>query len=291
MHLLLSDPARGYSQYRCCSNRLHSFNQALTEASRGVSIVSGALWNRLTARVVGADDTLRGRGALGECVQHGGPTSAGPSFDGAVGDAEHLGDLGAGEALHMMHDHGRAVLGPDVAQGYLDLPPAFRVERGLLGISVARRLREMGRLLVDLARPAARLFASEAQAGVDRHPVEPGRKGAVPPEALHVRPDIYPDLLARVLGVFHPEYAKRHPVHEGGMGVDQLRERLYVAAGGAGDQSPLFCTHRRSSSLSGKRRSRQVSIALHGLQDLAQQATGEFLAARVHDPVDPVSSR
>ena len=37
----------------------------------------------------------------------------------------------------MTQDHGCAVLGPDVAQGYLDLFPAFRVERGFLGISVA----------------------------------------------------------------------------------------------------------------------------------------------------------
>jgi hypothetical protein len=47
------------------------------------------------------------------------------------------------------------MLGPYVAKGYLDLFPALRVERGLLGISVtARRYREMRQFVVDLARPA-----------------------------------------------------------------------------------------------------------------------------------------
>src|SRR5215218_4352679 len=136
-------------------------------------------------------------------------------------------------ALHVTHDHGCAVLGPDVAEGCQDLPPAFGVECSLLGITVAAgRFGEMCRLLIDLARPAARLLALEAQAGVDRNPVEPGRKGAVSPEALHVRPDPHPDLLARVLGLLGPQHAKRHPAHQGRMGTDQLRERLDVAAGG-----------------------------------------------------------
>src|ERR687890_1104645 len=175
-------------------------------------------------------------------------------------------------------------------------------------------------LLVDLAPPAARLFAAEAQAGVDRDPIEPGRKGAVCPEALHVRPDPDPDLLARVLGLLAPQHAKRHPAHEGRVGVDQFRERVDVAAGGAGDQRPLFGAHRRFFSLeafrrqhgqpgyrtgvshgscrsigssiavSSKKRSRQVSIALHGLQYLTQQPAGEFLATRIDYPVDTASS-
>src|ERR687890_1144524 len=179
----------------------------------------------------------------------------------------------------------------------------------------------MRQLLVDLSRPAARLLAPEAQTGVDRDPVEPGRKGGISPEALHVRPDPDPDILARVLGLLPPQHAKRHPAHEGRVGADQLRERLDVAAGGAGDQRPLFGAHRRFSSLeafrgqhgqpgyrtgvshgscwsigssiavSSKKRSRQVSIALHGLQYLAQQSAGEFLAARIHYPIDPASSR
>src|SRR5829696_8450109 len=38
----------------------------------------------------------------------------------------------------------------------------------------------MRHLLVDLVRPAAPLFASDAKAGVEGDPVKPGRKGAVP---------------------------------------------------------------------------------------------------------------
>src|SRR5829696_4226233 len=145
MHLLLLDQAKGYSQYRCCSHRLHSFNPALTEGPGSARIVSGALWDRFPACLVGVDDPLCG--ALSQRGQHGGPSPAGPSFDRTVGDAERFGDLGAGEAFHMTHDHGCAVLGPDVAQCYLDLFPALRVERGLLGISVATRsLGEMRQL-------------------------------------------------------------------------------------------------------------------------------------------------
>src|SRR5829696_144530 len=232
MHLLLLDQAKGYSQYRCCSHRLHSFNPALTEGPGSARIVSGALWDRFPACLVGVDDPLCG--ALSKCGQHGGPSPAGPSFDRTVGNAERLGDLSAGEALHVTHDYSRAVLGPYVAKGYLDLFPALHVERGLLRISIAaRRLGEMRQLLVDLARPAARLFASEAQTGVDCDPVKPGRKGAVSPEALHVCPDPDPDLLTRVLGLLAPQHAKRHPAHEGRVDADQLRERLDVAAGGA----------------------------------------------------------
>src|SRR5215216_502465 len=44
-------------------------------------------------------------------------------------------------------------------------------------------------------------------------------------------------------------------------------------------------------AVSSKKRSRQVSIAIHGLQHLTQQPAGEFLAARVHYPVDPATSR
>src|SRR5829696_4322611 len=107
----------------------------------------------------------------------------------------------------------------------MDLFPALRVERGLLRISIAAtRLGEMRQLFVDLARPAARLFASEAQTGIDCDPVKPGRKGAVSPEALHICPDPDPDLLAGVLGLL---------AHEGRVGADQLRERVDVAAGGA----------------------------------------------------------
>src|SRR5215212_8354648 len=144
---------------------------------------------------------------------------------------------------------------------------------------------------------------------------------AASPGALHVCPDPDPDLLARVLGLLAPQHAKRHPAHEGRVDADQLRERLDVAAGGARDQRPLFGAHRRFSSLeafrrqqrqpgyrtgvshgsswsigssiavSSKKRSRQVSIALHGIQYLAQQPAGEFLAARIHYPIDPASSR
>jgi hypothetical protein len=34
------------------------------------------------------------------------------------------------------------------------------------------------------------------------------------------------------LGVFDPEYAKRNPVYEPGMLLDQHPERLYIAPGG-----------------------------------------------------------
>src|SRR5688572_13120944 len=102
----------------------------------------------------------------------------------------------------------------------------------------------MRHLCADLVRRTARLLAPEAQAGVHGDPVQPGAEGAVPPEAFYVGPGPDPGLLARVLGLLATEHAKRYPAHGVGVGMDQLRESLDVAAGGTCDQRPLcYGTH------------------------------------------------
>ena len=88
----------------------------------------------------------------------------------------------------MTHDHGRAVLGPT-------LPRATWISSRRSASSAASSgspsPEDMERCASSssTSRVLRRDSCVGAQTGVDRDPVEPGRKGAVSPEALHVRPD------------------------------------------------------------------------------------------------------
>ena len=212
----------------------------------------------------------------------------------------------------MTHDHGRAVLG-------LTLPRATWISSRRSASSAASSgspsPEDMERCASSssTSRVLRRDFASEAQTGVDRDPVEPGRKGAVSPEALHVRPDPDPDLLARVLGLLAPsmrsvtprtraewaltsfENASTSPREAREIRALGCSSRFSVEAFRSRNAEPgsrtTLASYRIDHHFSSKIRSRQVSIALHGLQYLTQQPTGEFFAARIHYPVDPASFR
>src|SRR5918997_6387042 len=110
----------------------------------------------------------------------------------------------------MPEDERGPMLGPDIRQGGLYLPPSLGVQGRSLRVRVTTRwFRQEGHhlLAVVLASFPAHPGTEKAEARVRRDPVEPAAEGALPPEASHVSPDPDPDLLAGVLGVPRPEHA------------------------------------------------------------------------------------
>src|SRR5215210_9276322 len=68
-------------------------------------------------RLPTAPSAFRRRSFLQEGYEHGGPAPAGPTLSRPVRDAEHLGYLDVGEALHMPEDQRSPVLRSYVAEG------------------------------------------------------------------------------------------------------------------------------------------------------------------------------
>src|SRR5215213_1017739 len=161
------------------------------------------------------------------------PSPAGPTFGGAVGDAEGLRDLRVGETLRVPEDERRPVLCPHAAQGRPQLLAALQVQGRRLGVGARGRRGRVGVREAVLACAPARLLPSVAQTGVCGDPVEPGLEGAISPEAAYVAPYQDPDLLARVLGVVRSHQPRCDPAHKAGLGPDQAIEGPEIAPGGA----------------------------------------------------------
>src|SRR5215212_9272383 len=135
----------------------------------------------------------------------------------------------------------------------------LRAQRRRLGVCLsARRLRQVGHLLgAVLPLLPARLSLADAQAGVHRDPVEPGRESALSPEAFYVSPDPDPNLLAGILGALGAQHAKRHSIYKTRIILNEFRERRDVALGSARDQRPVLgsavlSTHPEVASVSAK---------------------------------------
>src|SRR5215210_9450951 len=111
-------------------------------------------------RLPTAPSAFRRRSFLQEGYEHGGPAPAGPTLSRPVRDAEHLGYLDVGEALHMPEDQRSPVLRSYVAEGRQYLVPALRAESRLLGIVIfPGDLRRVHRLLAEFPRLLGSLFS------------------------------------------------------------------------------------------------------------------------------------